>query len=122
MKKTVRLFFGTLQQGALLTPHPTDRYRLDLEMDGDRVESASIVGLHDRDRVPVEVETKPYSADELALAAQNVREAVEVINHSAAWLADRGYSVEVTSIPFTLIGQPVHFNQFSAEISTKVVL
>lgn len=65
---------------------------------------------------------RPYSADELALAAANVRDAIETINHSAAWLADRGYAVEINSIPFTIIGQPVGFNQFSVEISTKVVL
>ena len=48
--------------------------------------------------------TRPYSADELALAAANVRDAIEMINHSAAWLADRGYTVEINSIPFTIIG------------------
>lgn len=66
--------------------------------------------------------TRPYSADELALAAANVRDAIETINHSAAWLADRGYAVEINSIAFTIIGQPVGFNQFSVEISTKVVI
>ena len=66
--------------------------------------------------------TKPYSADELALAAANVRDAIEMINHSAAWLADHGYAVEINSIPFTLIDQSVGFNQFSVEISTKVTI
>ena len=67
--------------------------------------------------------TKPYSADELALAAANVRDAIETINHSAAWLADHGYAVEISyGKTRPLIGQSVGFNQFSVEISTKVTI
>lgn len=65
--------------------------------------------------------TKPYIDDELALAAENVRNAIETINHSAVWLAERGYSVEITSVPFAYVGGG-GFTQFSTEISKKVVI
>ena len=63
--------------------------------------------------------------DQLDELAAETRLLLEQININAGFLTQAGYDVEVVTTPFvmsSLDGATTRFNQFSVEISKKVVL